>query len=49
VKGKNLFSIQKQEERSPEFCGRPVEEEVYQTVEIPSNITSFLCGQEGWK
>jgi len=49
VKEKDLSSIQKQEGRSLEFCGRPVEKEVYQTIEIPSNITSFLCGQEEWE
>jgi len=47
MKGKDLSFIQKQEGRSPEFCERPVEKGVYQTVEIPSNVTSFLCEQEG--
>jgi len=38
MKGKDLSSIQKREGRSSEFCGRPVEKEVYQTIKIPSDI-----------
>jgi len=38
VKGKDLPSIQKWKGRSPEFCGRPIEEGVYQTIKILSDV-----------
>jgi len=49
IEGKNLPSIQKQERGSPELCGRSTEKEIYQTIKIPSNITSLLCGQKEWE
>ena len=47
MKGKNLPSIQKRERGGPELCGRSTEKRVYQTIKIPSNITSLLCRQKG--
>ena len=49
MKGKNLPSIQKQERGGLELCGRSTEKRVYQTIKIPSNITSFLYRQKGWE
>jgi len=49
MKRKNLPFIQKQKKRSLELHKQPTEKEVYQTVKIPSDVTSILCGQEEWK
>jgi len=32
-----------------EVCERSVEEEVYSTIEITTNVTSILCSKKGWK
>jgi len=49
MKRKNLSFIQKQKERSSELRKQLTEKGVYQTIKIPSDVTSILCGQEEWK
>jgi len=48
MKEKDLPIIKEQKGRSPEIHGRSIEERVYQTLTIISNITSVLCREKGW-
>ena len=36
-------------EKKSRICGRPIKKGVYQTIEILSNVASFLCRQKEWK
>jgi len=52
---KKTFKLQKEriyplsKNEREEFCRGPTEKGVHQTIKVPSNVTSFLCGQKEQK
>jgi len=45
---KGILIIERRKKGGTDICGRPVEERIYPTLQITSNITSTLCGKKGW-
>ena len=45
-KGESIFTIKRGKRGSTGICGRPVEEEIYLTLQVTPDIASTLCGEE---
>ena len=44
---KGILAIKRRKRGGTDICGRPVEERIYLTLQITSNVTSTLCGKKG--
>ena len=45
---KGILIIERRKRGGTDICRRPVEERIYPTLQIISNVTSTLCGKKGW-
>jgi len=43
-----ILIIKRKKRGGTDICGRPVEERIYPTLQITSNVTSTLCGEKEW-
>jgi len=45
-KGESILTIERGKRESTDICGRPVEEEIYLTLQVTPDIASTLCGEK---
>ena len=48
-KGEDISIVKNRERRNLRICKISVEEEVYLTIKITTNVTSVLCAKERWE
>jgi len=47
-KGKSILTIEREKRGGTDICGRPVEEGIYSTLQVTTDIASTLCSKKGW-
>jgi len=47
-KGKSILTIEREKRGGTDICGRPVEEGIYSTLQVTTDIASILCSKKGW-